>query len=150
MNRFDARRPFALMLTAVVGLLALAGPARAAERRHVSRGEAQFVSPNDFVGAGVATHLGGYDEVGRAEFSPTADPTVLRVDARAVYTAANGDQLYAVIEGYLDGLTGAITATVTYVGGTGRFSDAEGTGTLSAQLFPDGSIEVAVEGTIDY
>ena len=37
-----------------------------------------------------------------------------------------------------------------YVGGTGRFSDASGTATLSAQLLPGGSIEVAIKGTIDY
>src|SRR5206468_2008607 len=97
-----------------------------------------------------ATHLGRYDEVGSAQFSPTADPTVFQVDAWAIYTAANGDQLYAVVSGYLHGLTGSITATVTYVGGTGRFTDASGTATLSAQLLPGGSIEVAIKGTIDY
>ena len=77
-------------------------------------------------------------------------PAVLRIDAWAVYTAANGDQLYATITGQLDLQTGAITATVTYVGGTGRFDDAGGSATLSGQMLPDGTITVAVEGTIDY
>ena len=149
MNRFLSRRPYTLVLAAVV-LLALVSPAQAGTRPHDSRGSAQFVNANDFVGGGTATHLGRYDEVGSVQISPTPDPTVFLVDAWATYTAANGDQLYAVMTGHLDGDTGAISATVTYVGGTGRFTSASGTATLSAQLFPDGSIEVAVEGTINY
>jgi hypothetical protein len=149
MNRFFSRRLFALVLVAL-GVLAVSAPAQAKERPHISRGTAQFVNANDFVGAGKATHLGGYSEEGSAQFSPTADPTVFEIDAWATYTAANGDELYAVFSGYLDGLTGTITATVTYVGGTGRFTYASGTATLSGQLLPDGSIEVAVKGTIDY
>ena len=149
MNRFFSRRPFALVLAAI-GVLALSAPAQAEERPYVSRGTAQFVNANDFVGAGRATHLGRYDEVGSAQFSPTADPTVFEIDAWSIYTAANGDQLYAVFSGHLNGLTGTITATVTYVGGTGRFTDASGTATLSGQLLPGGSIEVAIKGTIDY
>jgi hypothetical protein len=149
MNRFFSRRAFALFL-AFVSVLALATPAQAVQRPHISRGTAQFVNANDFVGTGIATHLGRYSEEGSVQFSPTADPTVLRLDAQSTYTAANGDQLYAVFAGHLDGLTGTITATVTYVGGTGRFTDASGMATLSGQLLPGGSIEVAVKGTIDY
>jgi hypothetical protein len=149
MNRFLFQRPFALVLAALC-ILALAIPAQAVERPHVSRGSAQFVSANDFVGAGTATHLGRYDEVGSVQFSPTADPTVLHLEAESTYTAANGDRLHAVFTGQLNGVTGVITATVTYVGGTGRFANASGTATLSGQLLPGGSIEVAVKGTIDY
>ena len=149
MNRFFSQRPFALVLAAV-GVLALSAQAQAQERPHVSRGTAQFVSPTDFVGSGHATHLGRYTEVGSASFSPTADPTVFQIDGWVILTAANGDQLYELVNGYLNGLTGAITATVTYVGGTGRFADATGTATLSGQLLGGGSIEVAVKGTIDY
>jgi hypothetical protein len=75
---------------------------------------------------------------------------VLQLNAQATYTAANGDQLYAVFAGQLNGVTGIITATVTYVGGTGRFTDASGTAALSGQLLPGGAIEVTVKGTIDY
>ena len=149
MNRFFSRRPFALVLAAI-GVLALSAPAQAEERAYVLRGTAQFVNANDFVGSGHATHLGSYTEVGSASFSPTKDPTVFRIDGWAILTAANGDQLYERVNGYLNGLTGAITATVTYVGGTGRFTDASGTATLSGQLLPGGSVEVAVKGTIDY
>src|SRR4051794_27062886 len=125
MKRFTSLIPVGVLLIAV-GALALPSRASADERPHFARGSAQFVSPTDFVGTGQATHLGRYTEVGSASFSPTDDPTVLHIDAWAVYTAANGDQLYAVFTGSLNGLTGAITATVTYVGGTGRFDDASG------------------------
>ena len=149
MNRFCSLRP-AVVILAAVGVLILPARASADERPHFSRGTAQFVSPTDFVGTGDATHLGRYDEVGSVRFSPTADPTVLQIDAWSIYTAANGDQLYATITGRLDTATGAITATVTYVGGTGRFDDADGSADLSGQMLPDGTIAVAVEGTIDY
>src|SRR5205823_14128678 len=131
-------------------VLTLATSAQAVAHPHVSRGAAHFINANDFVGAGTATHLGRYNEVGTVQFLPTADPTVLQLDASSTYTAANGDQLYAVFTGHLNGVTGVITATVTYVGGTGRFANASGTATLSAQLLPGGSLEVAVKGTIDY
>jgi hypothetical protein len=149
MNGFYSRSAVVVMLVAT-GVLTVTTRASAEERRHKSGGTAQFVSPTDFVGSGQATHLGRYTEVGSARFSPTAAPTVLRIDARSVYTAANGDQLYATITGRLDLQSGAITATVTYVGGTGRFDDAGGSATLSGQMLPDGTIAVAVEGTIDY
>jgi hypothetical protein len=76
MKLFLSWRPFALVLSAVCAL-AVANPAQAVERRHVSHGTAHFVNANDFVGAGTASHLGLYDEVGHAEFSPTPDPTRL-------------------------------------------------------------------------
>jgi hypothetical protein len=149
MNRFCSLRPVVVMLVAT-GTLTVTTRASAEDRPYKSGGTAHFVSPTDFVGSGKATHLGRYTEVGRAQFAPTADPTYLRIDAWSIYTAANGDQLDATITGRLDVLTGAITATVTYVGGTGRFDDANGSATLSGQMLPDGTITVSVEGTIDY
>jgi hypothetical protein len=156
MNRYFSPRHSAHLFAAAVVLIAAvflapAMPAWAgAQRPHVSRGTAQFVNANDFVGSGLATHLGRYEEAGSAQFTPTADPTVLQVDAQTTYTAANGDELHAVISGHLDAVTGKVTGTVTYVGGTGRFSDATGTAALSAQLLPGGAVQAAVQGTIDY
>ena len=149
MNRFYSLRPVVVVLVAT-GMLMVGARASAEERPHKSGGTAQFVSPNDFVGSGEATHLGHYTEVGGAQFSPTAVAGVLRIDAWSIYTAANGDQLYATFTGQLDTMTGAITATGSYVGGTGRFDDAGGSATLSGQMLLDGTITVSVEGTIDY
>jgi hypothetical protein len=148
-KRFISHRLFALLLSAV-GVLTLVAPAPAVERAYVSRGTAQFTGPNTFVGAGTATHLARYEETGSVQFSDTADPTVSHLEASATYTAANGDQIYATFTGELNGVTGVITATVTYTGGTGQFANASGTAILSGQLLPGGSIEVVVKGTIDY
>ena len=145
MPGFVSLHPAAILLVAVA-VLVPPDRASAEERPHSSRGTAQFVSPTgDFVGAGSATHLGLYEEVGNATISATG-----AIDGWATYKAANGDELYATIAGQLNGRTGAITATVTYVGGTGRFEDATGSATLLGQILPDGTIAVAVEGTIDY
>ena len=150
MKRFYSQRLFPLLLSAI-GVLTLVAPAQAVQRAYVSHGTAQFTGPNTFVGAGTATHLARYEETGSVQFSDTADPTVSHLEASATYTAVNnGDQLYATFSGELNGVTGAINATVTYVGGTGRFTNASGTATLSGQLLPGGSIEVDVKGTIDY
>src|SRR5687768_17260688 len=149
MNRYFSQRLFALFLAAV-GALAIARPAAAGERPHVSGGTAQFTSMTEFVGAGTATHLGRYAEAGTIQLTPTADPAVFNAVAMVTYTAANGDELKAVFTGTLNFATGVITATGTYVGGTGRFANATGTAILSGQVFPDFSLEVAVAGTIDY
>jgi hypothetical protein len=149
MKRFYSLRPVVVVLVAT-GLLTVTTSASAEDRPHFLRGTAQFVSPTDFVGSGHATHLGKYTEAGSAQFSPTDDPFVLAIDAWVVLTAADGDQLYETITGELDVLTGEITGTVTYVGGTGRFADADGSAALAGQMLPGGKVSVAVEGTIDY
>ena len=150
MKRFVFRRPFALVLAAVVGLVAVAAPVRAVERPYASRGSAQFTA-DGFVGAGSATQLGLYAESGTIQLTPTGNPTVFNANATATYTAANGDQLRAVFTGQLDFASGAIVAQVTYAGGTGRFAGATGTAVLVGQLAPGGtSLEVVVKGTIDY
>ncbi len=132
------------------GVLALSDPASAASRAYAARGTAQFVSPTDFVGAGYATHLGNYREAGSVAFTPTGDPTVLHVEGSITYTASDGSELHALVAGELNGATGVVQATVTYTGGTARLAHAVGSSSLSGQVGPDGSMSVAVKGTIDY
>jgi len=142
MNRYCS--PFVVLLVTMSNL-SIPSSALAGQRAYHSRGTAHFVSAEgDFVGSGNATHLGKYTEIGNAEISPTGG-----VSAWSIYTAANGDQLYATFAGQID-LAGAITATVTYVGGTGRFANASGSATLSGQIQQDGSLVVTVDGSIDY
>ena len=149
MNRFVSR--FFSIVCAAVCVLALCDRAAAAAQPYRASGTAQFVNANDFVGSGQATYLGRYSEVGSVSFSPTSNPAVLHVEGWAVYTAADGDELHAVITGELNGVTGAVSATVNYVaGGTGRFAEASGSAILVGQLGPAGSISVNVRGTIDY
>jgi len=138
------------VLLAALALLALPGRASAQAVPHHAKGSAQFISDNDFVGTGRATHLGLYTEVGHVSFAPTSNPAVLAVTGWIIYVAANGDELHATVSGALDTSTGAITATVTYVGGTGRFVDASGSSSLTGQMLGGGAVRVAVAGTIDF
>ena len=106
--------------------------------------------PDGVRGLGEATHLGRYSEAGAVSFTPTSDPAVLHVEGSIVYTAANGDELRASVSGELNAATGEVVATVSYVGGTGRFVAATGSSRLSGQLGPGGAISVTVSGSIDY
>jgi hypothetical protein len=135
----------------VLGALLLAATAAPAEARPLrGRGTGEFVSPNDFVNVGEATYLGRFYEVGTAEFGATADPTVLSIEGSSVLTGANGDQLDTSFSGEVDLLTGTVSVTITYVGGSGRFAGASGTAELSGELFADGSFHVVVQGTLDF
>jgi len=147
MNRFISTLSVACVL---ISSLAVPDRAAAESRAYSARGTAQFVSPTDFIGSGEATHLGHYSEAGTVSFTPTNDPAVLHVEGSIVYTAANGDELHANVSGELNAETGAVSATISYVGGTGRFSTATGSSSLSGQLGAGGSISVSVKGTIDY
>jgi len=148
MNRLISR--YVSLVCVIVSVLAFAGRAEAAWHLHLSQGTAQFISPTDFVGSGVATHLGAYSETGSAAFTPTSNPAVLNVDGEAHYTAADGDVLHADVTGKLNGQTGALRAAVWYVGGTGRFEGALGFGWLTGQVQPDGALSVRVVGFINF
>lgn len=148
MDRFVSR--LVSIVLVVVSILAFSDRASAAVRKYSSRGAARFISPTEFVGEGYATHLGVYREAGSVAFSPTSDPAVLHVEGAIIYTAADGSELHAEIAGELNGATGEVSATVTYVGGTERFADASGSATLAGQGLPDGTISITVSGTIDY
>jgi len=75
--------------------------------------------------------------------------------AKIVYVAANGDQLWSTFGGggEIDFATGKTTfdGTETYIGGTGRFSDAAG----QSHTFGEGSLftnkaTLSTAGTISY
>ncbi|HEX5053701.1 MAG TPA: hypothetical protein VFZ65_18115 [Planctomycetota bacterium] len=130
--------------------LAFTGSPSPHARPYSAHGTAQFVSPTDFVGSGQATHLGNYSEVGSVAFAPTGNPAVLAVSGSTIYTAANGDDLHAHVDGTLDVSTGMVAATLTYVGGTGRFANASGSSNLAGQMQGGGALAVAVAGSISY
>lgn len=152
MLRQSSRRSLVLgsLVGAVVALACLTNLALAALRPYSARGTAQFTGPTTFVGTGNATHLGKYTEAGTLAFSPTDNPAIFHVEGEIVYTAANGAELHAAASGELNGATGAVHATLTYHGGTGRFAHATGASALTGQLVSPIALVVNVEGSIDY
>jgi hypothetical protein len=155
-----SRRPFAFpraaVVTALAAVLAVLAPAAAARAAaavpYSARGTAVVdLATGNFVGAGTASYLGAYTEAGALQLTPTGSAGVFIATATSTYTAANGDQLTATFSGQLNFATGAVSADVTYTGGTGRFAGATGTAVLIGRLNPaDGTLEVIVKGTIDF
>lgn len=141
---------FVPVLALATAALALPGRATATSVPYQARGGVQFLNDNDFVGSGSATHLGRYTEVGSVAFTPTGNDDVLAISGGLTLTAANGDQLYCLVEGELTLSTGVITATETYVGGTGRFVSASGSSDIHGQMLGGGAASAVVGGSIDF
>jgi hypothetical protein len=87
---------------------------------------------NHLMGSGSATHLGRFTL--RADF--TVDPATATAVGTAVWTAANGDQIFATVTGraVVTFPNAAIVETHTITGGTGRFAGASGTLMLERSL----------------
>jgi hypothetical protein len=140
-------------LILALGVLLLGSfPAQAGERPF--RLNLSGTVTNGVVSAtGHATHLGLFTETGELSFVPDPNnPTLLLVTGRVTLTAANGDQLDALIEdAVLDATTGQAAGTVRFIGGTGRFANASGTGDLVIdQNLITGAFEGTAVGRIDY
>jgi hypothetical protein len=97
-------------------------------------------------GSGQATHLRRFTRLGVVVIH--ADGSA---DGTAVFTAANGDQLFMEIAGdQPDAKTPAtISGKFKFIGGTGRFSEASGEADFVG-VFADENITVTFEGTIRY
>jgi ELWxxDGT repeat protein len=94
--------------------------------------------------AGNATLLGAFTRTEFVFFGPGG-----AISGTIIFTAANGDQLWASFSG---GFTSPTTAagTYTFTGGTGRFRDATGTASFEATT-PDGiHLTVSFAGSISY
>jgi hypothetical protein len=121
--------------------------------RLVGSGQSVLGPDGRFTGTatGVATHLGRWTGTGAGQLQPTDNPQVLAFHRNIVFTAANGDQLYAVIEnGRLNVLTGIATSIYRFTGGTGRFRHATGRTAGRSENPPDGSFRLVLMGTICY
>jgi hypothetical protein len=140
-------------LILAVGVLLLGSfPAQAGERPF--RLNATGTVTNGVISAtGHATHLGLFSETGELSFVPDPNnPTLLLVTGRVAFTAANGDQLDALIEdAVLDVTTGQAAGVYRFIGGTGRFANASGTGDLVVdQNLITGTFEGTAVGRVDY
>jgi len=112
------------------------------------------VCTNHEEGTYIATHVGRSTYVSDST-TVFSTPFCGSVSGSTVLTAANGDQSFNDFEDDIcfDGSLGVYSGTYTVTGGTGRFSDATGSGTISGTL--DCSVlpcidSISNEGTGDY
>jgi len=106
--------------------------------------------------SGTATHLGLVTTVGTINFSPDpANPGRLLTNGTGTMTAANGDTVQLELNGALVADPSSGTATdrfvIRFVGGTGRFAGAHGTGTgIVVVNLLTGAFEITMVGDIDF
>jgi hypothetical protein len=96
-------------------------------------------------GTGLASHLGRFTRVASITIGADGTPEGL-----VVFTAADGDQLFATVESTRISPT-TVIGTYTFTGGTGRFTDVSGTADFEGFSSDGGAhIRVTFEGTIQY
>ena len=145
---------------AVLTLPGISRPVLAEERPFQLQKGGVFVRFDSYSGAdvfafGEITHLGKTYVSGRVGVNPTG-PDTFDAFGSVVFIAANGDRLYATVEGAggISMFTGDVSSadfTLTFVGGTGRFADASGSADLIFLYDPlSGAYFRSIEGTIDY
>ena len=105
--------------------------------------------------SGAATHLGLTTTVGTINFSPDpANPGRLLTSGSGTMTAANGDTVQLELNGALepsDGATVTDKFVIRFVGGTGRFAGAHGTGNgIVVVNLLTGAFEITIVGDIDF
>jgi hypothetical protein len=88
------------------------------------------VSIGTISGRGTADRLGAVDLASRDCIVPLAPTLYLFTSRQVVLTLAHGDEIWAAYGGTLSAESGAITGTYLIYGGTGRFANATGAGTL--------------------
>jgi hypothetical protein len=143
------------VVMALTAILGFALPVAAEEPVPFQGGADEVVTGAEPIGAGLvrltvavtgeATHLGLFT----GTETVVLDLTDGTFAGTRVFVAANGDRLYADVEG---GFTSATTAegTLTFTGGTGRFQDATGEADFEA-VSPDGvHLALTFDGAIEF
>ncbi|MFP5272705.1 hypothetical protein [Coleofasciculus sp.] len=84
--------------------------------------------------------------------SCTINPDIILASGDAKFIGANGDELQAEIkDSELGTTTGIATGTFLFVGGTGRFDQAQGSADFTVtQDLNSGTFDVVAQGRIDY
>jgi hypothetical protein len=105
--------------------------------------------PNRFVATGTVSHLGRTRSVIEGSACWVLGPDAVGILGVARHAAANGDELHV---NWVGTITGSVMELdVTFVGGTGRFASARGSGTLLGTINPmTGEGEYQLSGTIRY
>jgi len=129
--------------------------ARLAGNAHLSPTDDPCVLRNDETGEGEATYLGRFTWTD-IEYADSCEiPGGVAVVASFTMTAANGDQLYGeftTVGYFADAETLIIHGNYEFIGGTGRFADASGSGDIDAIAFlaPGLPFVGTINGTIDF
>ncbi len=108
-------------------------------------------------GTGTASHLGAVALVASDCISPGLNAFTFS-NGHLTFTAANGDELRATYNGNLQPLSGSppfslysISGTITFEGGTGRFTSASGSGYLQGtENIQTGQGQFNVKATLSY
>lgn len=95
-------------------------------------------------GTGEATYLGRFTRVATVLIRPDGS-----FEGSVVFTAANGDQLFADLVGGLTSPT-TLAGTYTFTGGTGRFGDASGAADFAGVTSDGIHVALTFAGTIDF
>jgi hypothetical protein len=148
MIRFLSARQmlFAVAALTVVGV----GLPAFAARPVPFQGRADLVitgtQPLTAAATGKATHLGRFTRTETIVVNPANGVFT----GTLVFTAANGDQLYADVAGHFTSASGdRAEGTYVFTGGTGRFQIASGQAAF--EIKPDGvEFDVTFKGTIQY
>jgi hypothetical protein len=156
-----------ILIASLAALLLTATPAAAASIATPFKSDATLQAslaptsvPNVFTGmltgAGHASHLGRVTLSLTETLDFASSPGIIVVrDGRMVMVAANGDELHWTYEGTgslpdAEGNT-VINGSFVITGGTGRFTDATGTGTIQGSVDTfTGVVSVTYLGTITY
>jgi hypothetical protein len=165
MSQGAFRNVFLLAATLVGGAVAANGNFAYAEDRpfearwdgnaHLSETGDPCIVRNDETGEGEATHLGRFTWSSVEFVDFCAVEGGVAVEGSFTMTAADGDLLFGTYETV--GLFGEdgnlhIEGSFEFTGGTGRFTDATGSGDLEALAFLSPGLPFIghFEGTIDY
>ena len=108
---------------------------------------------SDVSGTGTASHLGKVTLHATDCINPVGATTLKFVsNTPVVLTAANGDQVRATYSGFvsIEGASELITGAFVITGGTGRFAQATGAGTLQGVEDATGQGQIELTGTISY
>jgi hypothetical protein len=143
--------PSADVETAAVAspLLGHASPVDSHSRpfKGVATGTVTGVDPSGAIviaATGNATHLGDFTRTEYIFFGPGGT-----ISGTVVFTAANGDQLWADFSGGFTSPT-TLAGTYTFTGGTGRFKSATGTASFDATTLDGIHVAVSFDGSISY
>ncbi|MFP4411240.1 hypothetical protein [Coleofasciculus sp.] len=111
------------------------------------------LTSGDLNASGTATHLGKWTQIGNLVFTfDQSKPDIIFASGDTTFTAANGDTLEAEIKNSeLDTTTGISTGQFVFIGGTGRFQQAQGSADFTVtQDLNSGTFDVVAQGQIDY